>query len=274
MSYSYEWHDSFIHVTCLIHTCDMTHSYVWHDSITRVIYREGSIARVYILEVYVWHDSFICVTWLIHMCDITQSYVWHDSIARVYILEVLPAVGLHNVTWLIHVWYDSIMRVVYLWGILAVAWRSVAWRCWIINTQKSHMYIQKKPINTQKKPINTQKKPINTQKSHIQTIYLTSRYGEHISDAIWCPQDVRHILEVLRLMCVKRDLCVWKETYVCRKRPTCDISWRCYDLCVWKETYVWGNCIYVFITQYMYIHYMCGVRAERDVWHILEVLPS
>jgi len=28
----YVWHDSFLHVTWLIHMCDMTHSYVWHDS--------------------------------------------------------------------------------------------------------------------------------------------------------------------------------------------------------------------------------------------------
>ena len=52
------WHDSFIRVTWLIPTLDMTHSYVWHD-------------------------SFIRVTWLIHTCDMTHSYVWHNSFIRV-----------------------------------------------------------------------------------------------------------------------------------------------------------------------------------------------
>ena len=52
------WCDSFVCVTWLIRTCDMTHSYVWHD-------------------------SFICVTWLIHVCDMTHWYVWHDSFIRV-----------------------------------------------------------------------------------------------------------------------------------------------------------------------------------------------
>jgi len=32
----YLWHDSFLRVTWLILTCDMTHSYVWHDSFLRV----------------------------------------------------------------------------------------------------------------------------------------------------------------------------------------------------------------------------------------------
>jgi len=71
-------HDSFICVTWLIHTCDMTH-------------------------LYVWHDSFIRVTWLIHMCDMTHSYVWHDSficVTRIslWALAMCPA----HVTWLIY----------------------------------------------------------------------------------------------------------------------------------------------------------------------------
>ena len=54
MPHSYEWHDSFICMTWLIHLRDMTPSSVWHD-------------------------SFICVTWLIYMCDMTHLYVWRDS---------------------------------------------------------------------------------------------------------------------------------------------------------------------------------------------------
>jgi len=48
LNHIYMWHDSFIHVTWLIHTCDMTHSYMWHD-------------------------SFIRVTWLTHVCDMPHS---------------------------------------------------------------------------------------------------------------------------------------------------------------------------------------------------------
>ena len=54
--------DSFIRVTWLNHSCDMTHSFVWHD-------------------------SFIRVTWLIHMCDMTHSYVW-DTWSLFY--DLLP----------------------------------------------------------------------------------------------------------------------------------------------------------------------------------------
>ena len=62
MTHSCVWHDSFVRVTWLIRTCDMTHSYMCDMT-----------------HSYVWHDSFICVTWLIRMCDTTHSYVWHDS---------------------------------------------------------------------------------------------------------------------------------------------------------------------------------------------------
>jgi len=50
---SFEWHDSSIHVTWLIHMCDMTDSFVWHD-------------------------SFIRVKWLNHWCDTTHLWEWHD----------------------------------------------------------------------------------------------------------------------------------------------------------------------------------------------------
>ena len=81
----YAWHDSFIRVTWLIHTCDMTHSYVWHDSFIRVTWL---IHTCDMTHSYMWHDSFIRVTWLIHTCDMTHLYVWHDSFV--------------HVTWLIH----------------------------------------------------------------------------------------------------------------------------------------------------------------------------
>jgi len=61
------WLDSFIHVTWLIHTCDLTHSYMWLD-------------------------SFIHVTWLIHTCDFTHSYMWLDSFIHVTWLIYISAV--------------------------------------------------------------------------------------------------------------------------------------------------------------------------------------
>jgi len=71
--HSYEWHDQFICVTALVHTCDMAHSYAWHD-------------------------SFICVTWLIHTCDMTHSYAWHASIPRQRILQMLCSIHMCDMT--------------------------------------------------------------------------------------------------------------------------------------------------------------------------------
>ena len=48
---------SFILMTCLIHTCNMTHSYVKHESFV----------------------TWLCATQYMRMCDTTHSYVWHDS---------------------------------------------------------------------------------------------------------------------------------------------------------------------------------------------------
>jgi len=119
------WHDSFICVTWLIHTCDLTHSiYVtWHihtyewvgtDKFV-VSHTCGTLCRPYVniqrcdmTHSYVWHDSFICMIWLIHMCDTTHSYAWHDSFICV--------------TWPIHtcemtqsyIW--NFMRENQLWG--------------------------------------------------------------------------------------------------------------------------------------------------------------
>ena len=62
MAYSYVWHDSFTHVTWLIHVCDVTHSYV-----TTLIHM-CDVTNLYL-------------TWLIHtrhhwfICDTTSSYV-------------------------------------------------------------------------------------------------------------------------------------------------------------------------------------------------------
>jgi len=106
------WHDSFIHVTWLVYTCDMAHSYVWHDSFIYV-WLDSFICVAWLIHMcdmthsYVCHDSFICVIWLIRMCDMTHSYVWHDSFICV--------------TWLIHM---CDMTHIYVWHdlIICVAW--------------------------------------------------------------------------------------------------------------------------------------------------------
>ena len=86
--------DSFIWVTWLIHTCDMTQFYERHDSFVyvtcRIICAKWLIHMCDMTHSYVWHDSFICETWLIHTWDITHSEVCHASFIRV--------------SWLIHRW--------------------------------------------------------------------------------------------------------------------------------------------------------------------------
>ena len=95
MPFSYVCHvlfipyDSFIFVTWLLHTCNMTPSYVWHGSL--YVWHDWFISAAECRRdvshgccmpfAYVWHvffisnDSFICVTWLLHMCNMTPSYV-------------------------------------------------------------------------------------------------------------------------------------------------------------------------------------------------------
>jgi len=72
VTHSYIWRDSFICVTCLIHTCDMSRSYVWHAS----QHTCRSLGIFDVTHSYVWHDTFVSVAWLIHL------YVWHDSFIR------------------------------------------------------------------------------------------------------------------------------------------------------------------------------------------------
>jgi len=91
---------SFIRVTWLLYTCDMTPSYVWHDSVDMS---------------YKWHDAFtytdsharqtafIIVTWL----DTTDSFVtWLHSCVATQPLGDTDSHVRHNtfifVTWLIH----------------------------------------------------------------------------------------------------------------------------------------------------------------------------
>jgi len=70
--------DSFICVTCLVYTCDMTDSFVWHDVSTHVMWAGWFIRMCDTSHSQVWHDSFTFVTCLIYSCDMTHPYLWHE----------------------------------------------------------------------------------------------------------------------------------------------------------------------------------------------------
>jgi len=86
------WHDSFVCVTWLVHTCHKTYLHVSHDSFihaTWLIAKKNHTAHSYISHCTVClHDSFIYVTvytqesqlliyvtWRIHVCDMSNSYM-------------------------------------------------------------------------------------------------------------------------------------------------------------------------------------------------------
>ena len=112
--------DSFIRVTWLIHTCDMTRSYVML-----------LIHTCDMTHSYVWRDSFIRVIWLIHTCDMTHSYVWHDSFIpapdSISVLSLLVRdsficvpwhIHIFGTTWCIHMlWHDAFLCVTWLFHI-------------------------------------------------------------------------------------------------------------------------------------------------------------
>jgi len=86
MTHSYVWHDSFIRVTRLIHTCDLTHSYVWHDSFIRVT---RLIHTCNTTHSNMQHDLLIHATWLAHLFTRMSHDTCHDSFI--------------HVTWRIHI---------------------------------------------------------------------------------------------------------------------------------------------------------------------------
>jgi len=119
---SYVWHDSFIPVSWIIHTCDMTQSIhatwlIWclrHDSFIRVSQLIHACAMTQSIRVtwlfhtydmthlYMWHESFYMFDmtdshfkkWPIHMFDMTHLYLWHDSFTHTLQCKCM--------TWLIH----------------------------------------------------------------------------------------------------------------------------------------------------------------------------
>jgi len=86
MTPAYVWRDAFICVTCRIHICDVTPAYVaW-------LFDMCDVTRSWVCAIilsYVWHDLFLCAPGLLHMCDVTNIhamtpwYVWRDIFTRV-----------------------------------------------------------------------------------------------------------------------------------------------------------------------------------------------
>ena len=103
MTHSCVWHDSFIRVTWLVHTCDIDPMqcsissrciiYVTHMNESCLMcewvmlyIRMSHVTHIFRVKCivprsmsYAGDHSFICATWRIHMCDMTQSYVQHVS---------------------------------------------------------------------------------------------------------------------------------------------------------------------------------------------------
>ena len=73
-----------LHMTWLIHTCNMTHPCVWHDShcCTYLITTNNTYKWVMSYVVSRLSDFFICVISVLdvcdmtHLCGMTLSYVW------------------------------------------------------------------------------------------------------------------------------------------------------------------------------------------------------
>jgi len=61
---------SFIFMTWLIHTFDLTYPYVWHDLSIRLT---CLIHMCIVTDAYLWRDSFRCATWLVYICGMIHS---------------------------------------------------------------------------------------------------------------------------------------------------------------------------------------------------------
>ena len=142
VTHLFVWHDSFIRVTWLIHTC-VTDSFCSY--LCRLIYIR---------------DSFICLTWLKHVYDMTHSYVWHDSFIRVWLTNSFCPFCLRRqrskrscgsrlihlcgsfirVTWLKHIYYMT-HSYVYDWFVLSAPAMGGAKKIHIHICYTAHSYI-------------------------------------------------------------------------------------------------------------------------------------
>jgi len=105
-THTYEWQVLFIHMTFLIHICDMPHSYVWysHDSwvVGSTHYSSSSTRVMYLFAMCVMtHDE----SWLM-----THSHKWHASFICVTFSRLLSrgdqshtSIFLQRVSWVIRI---------------------------------------------------------------------------------------------------------------------------------------------------------------------------
>jgi len=84
-------HDSFMHVTRLIHLCHVTRLYTWQYLCT-------------------WRDFFVYVTRLFRVCDMTHSYMWQQGPCFCLSSLLMAFMCTYDMTWLLHVWHNSFMR--------------------------------------------------------------------------------------------------------------------------------------------------------------------
>jgi len=147
VTHSYVWRDSFIRVTWLIHTCDVTH-----------FVRVSWLIPFDVTRSHAWRDSIIClkmalqkrigsgsmsVPWPMRACGVTYLYVWRDWLINVTLLIPIRdmahfykcaslcgnASAACAVTYA-HVWRDSFMRVTPLTYTCEVThWHICKWPC-------------------------------------------------------------------------------------------------------------------------------------------------
>jgi len=88
------WRDTFIHMTWIIDTREITHSYnmtwlmdiIWHDSF---IQYGMPYKCMWYDSLYIYHDALMRATGLIRICDVIYLSMWH--------------VAFVHMTWLINV---------------------------------------------------------------------------------------------------------------------------------------------------------------------------
>jgi len=145
VTYFYLGHDSFLCVTWLIPTCDMTRQaespHEHPTSRLNWLIPARHLSTWDMPHSFAWHDSSLCVTWLVSMWnmtrraesphkyptsrltwristhhvsmwDMTHSYVWHDSFLRVTWLDELS----HPTNTPRHVGLDLFLRAMFLCG--------------------------------------------------------------------------------------------------------------------------------------------------------------